>query len=160
DLQDTDVCEVARSSLETVRPAAIAKGVNLEARLPPSPCFVAADAARLQQVIWNLLSNATRFTPAGGSVVLSVRESNSSMIVEVRDTGIGIPKELLPRVFERFWQADGTTTRSQGGLGLGLALARHIAELHGGEIHATSEGPDRGSTFSVALPARSGARAE
>jgi signal transduction histidine kinase len=114
---------------------------------------VSGDPARLQQVIWNLLSNAIKFTPAGGSVALAIRPLKGSVAIEVRDTGIGIVRASLPRVFERFWQADSTSTRSHSGLGLGLALVRHIVELHGGEVRAESDGPERGSRFTVTLPA-------
>jgi PAS domain S-box-containing protein len=153
ELAPTDACDVARQGLETIRPAAAAKGVSLEADIGPSACLVSADRTRLQQVVWNLLSNATKFTPAGGMVRLSVRETEATVVLEVADTGVGIAPGLLPRVFERFWQADSTSTRVHGGLGLGLALARHIVELHGGEIRATSAGEGRGSQFTVTLPA-------
>jgi two-component system CheB/CheR fusion protein len=148
------MCDVARLSLETIRPTAIAKGIALESSVPESECVVLGDPARLQQVIWNLLSNAIKFTPAHGSVRLSVRMSETLVTIEVTDTGIGIPAEFLPRLFERFWQADSTSTRVQGGLGLGLALARHIVEIHGGQIHAMSPGEAMGSTFVVQLPVR------
>jgi signal transduction histidine kinase len=152
--QPIDIRDVARASLETVRPTAIAKGVAIDAKLPPSPCEVSGDPARLQQVLWNLLSNATKFTPGGGRIGLTVRESNSAILIEVSDTGIGISSELLPHVFERFWQADSTTTRVHGGLGLGLSLVRHIVELHGGEVNVSSSGEGRGTIFTVTLPAR------
>jgi signal transduction histidine kinase/integral membrane sensor domain MASE1 len=153
DLQAMDVCEVARLSLETIRPAANARGVTLDSDIPTDECRVSGDPARLQQVIWNLLSNAIKFTPAGGSVALAIRPLEGSVVIEVSDTGIGIVPASLPRVFERFWQADSTSTRSHSGLGLGLALVRHIVELHGGEVRAESDGPERGSRFTVTLPA-------
>jgi PAS domain S-box-containing protein len=158
DLHPTDVCEVARMSLETIRPTAVAKRVQLDSDLPESPCVVFGDAARLQQVIWNLLSNATKFTPSGGRVILSVRTVASMIAIEVKDTGAGLSAEALPHVFERFWQADSTTTRQHGGLGLGLALVRHLVELHGGEVRAASEGENQGSTFTVSLPVHEGVR--
>jgi PAS domain S-box-containing protein len=151
--QRTDLCEIARLSLETIRPTALAKGVTLESRIPAEPCFVSGDPARLQQVMWNLLSNAAKFTPAGGTVSLALGASASGMSLEVADTGIGIPAAFLPRLFERFWQADSTSTRTHGGLGLGLALVRHIVEAHGGFVKASSEGEGRGSRFVVHLPA-------
>jgi signal transduction histidine kinase/integral membrane sensor domain MASE1 len=153
DLQAMDVCEVARLSLETIRPAAVARGVTLDSEIPVAECRVSGDPARMQQVIWNLLSNAIKFTPAGGSVTLAIRPFEDSVAIQVSDTGIGIAAASLPRVFERFWQADSTTTRSHSGLGLGLALVRHIVELHGGEVRAQSDGPERGSRFTVTLPA-------
>jgi signal transduction histidine kinase/integral membrane sensor domain MASE1/CheY-like chemotaxis protein len=152
--QRTDICEVARQSVETIRPTAIAKGVVLESKIASGGCFVSGDPARLQQVIWNLLFNAIKFTPAGGTVSLVARPANGNAIVEVSDTGIGIPAEFLPRLFERFWQADSTSTRVHGGLGLGLALVRHLIEIHGGDVEARSAGEGRGSTFVVSLPLR------
>jgi PAS domain S-box-containing protein len=152
--ETVDVCDVANLSLETIRPTAVAKGVTLVSEVASAPCLVGGDPARLQQVIWNLLSNAARFTAAGGSITLRVGQQSSHIVIEVTDTGIGIAPELLPRVFDRFWQADGSTTRVHGGLGLGLALVRHLVELHGGDVSAHSEGPGHGSRFTVRLPAR------
>jgi PAS domain S-box-containing protein len=152
DFQPVDVSDVARLSLETVRPTAMAKNVSLQSNIAAGRCLVLADPARLQQVIWNLLSNAAKFTDAGGVISLAVRRSDASVTIEVTDTGMGIPAELLPHVFQRFWQADTTTTRAHGGLGLGLALVRHLVELHGGDVRATSAGEGRGSTFTVTLP--------
>jgi PAS domain S-box-containing protein len=149
-----DVCDVANLSLETIRPTAVAKSVALVSAIAPGPCLVAGDPARLQQIVWNLLSNAAKFTPAGGTITLRVAREASHVVVEVADTGIGIAPDLLPRVFDRFWQADGSTTRVHGGLGLGLALVRHLVELHGGEVSARSGGDGHGSTFTVQLPAR------
>jgi CheY-like chemotaxis protein len=110
------------------------------------------DAERIQQVVWNLLSNAIKFTPAGGSVHVSVERAETTLSLSVTDTGAGLDPEFLPFLFERFKQADSTTTRRFGGLGLGLALVRHIAELHGGSVLATSAGHNLGSTFKVTLP--------
>ncbi|OLE02688.1 MAG: hypothetical protein AUI36_43135 [Cyanobacteria bacterium 13_1_40CM_2_61_4] len=114
------------------------------------------DADRLQQILWNLLSNATKFSPPGGDVAvhLSAREDHAEIVVT--DTGVGIPAQFLPHVFERFRQGDSTSTRAHGGLGLGLAIARHLAELHGGSVYAASDGEGRGATFGVRLPFRSG----
>jgi PAS domain S-box-containing protein len=152
--QEADICEVARLSIETIRPTATAKGLVLASELPDGPCIVSGDPARLQQVVWNLLSNAAKFTPAGGRVTLTVRPSASTVAIEVTDTGMGISPGFLHRVFERFWQADSTSTRTHGGLGLGLALVRHIVEVHGGEVEARSAGQGQGSTFVVRLPLR------
>ena len=151
-----DVCDVANLSLETIRPTAVAKGVTLVSDIAPSACLVGGDPARLQQIIWNLLSNAAKFTPAGGTITVRVTRDATHVVIEVSDTGIGIAPDMLPRVFDRFWQADGSTTRVHGGLGLGLALVRHLVELHGGEVSARSDGEGRGSRFTVRLPARPG----
>jgi PAS domain S-box-containing protein len=152
DFQTVDVCEIARLSLDTVRPTAIAKNVTLQSEIEATGCRALADPARLQQIIWNLLSNAAKFTASGGVISLAVRRSESLVSIEVTDTGMGIPADFLPHVFQRFWQADSTTTRVHGGLGLGLALVRHLVELHGGGVSAASAGEGRGSTFTVSLP--------
>ena len=120
--------------------------------------IVNGDAARLQQVVWNLLSNAVKFTPRGGKVAVSVTLDSSSAILKVSDTGHGIPADCLPRLFERFWQADGSITRRFGGLGLGLAIVRHIMELHGGSVSAASAGLDKGAEFTVTMPAEVNAK--
>jgi signal transduction histidine kinase len=156
--QRANICDVARLSIETIRPTAMAKGIILNVDIPEDACAVYGDPARLQQVLWNLLSNAIKFTPSGGIVTLAVRVSDSAAAIQVSDTGIGISTASLPRLFERFWQADSSSTRVHGGLGLGLALVRHIVEIHGGEVSASSAGEGLGSTFTVKLPLR--ARAE
>ena len=147
-----DVCDLVRVSVETVRPAASAKSLTLTTDIPAEPCYVFGDAARLQQVCWNLLSNAIKFTPSEGTIAVVVCPSVERVTIAVRDTGIGIDGAVMAHVFERFWQADGTSTRQHGGLGLGLSLVRYIVELHGGEVRAESEGAGRGSTFTVTLP--------
>jgi PAS domain S-box-containing protein len=149
-----DVSEVVNMSLETIRPTAVAKGVALISEIRGGPHLISGDPARLQQVIWNLLTNGVKFTPAGGMVTLRVVRDASYVMLEVSDTGIGLAADMLPRVFDRFWQADGSTTRVHGGLGLGLALVRHLVELHGGDVCAQSEGHGRGTRFTVRLPAR------
>jgi CheY-like chemotaxis protein len=151
-----DLCEIARASLETIRPTTTAKNIALISDIPDSRCLVAGDPARLQQILWNLLSNAAKFTPADGTMTLRVRRQEPVVVIELSDTGIGIAADILPRVFDRFWQADGSTTRVHGGLGLGLALVRHLVELHGGDIAASSAGIGCGSTFAVSLPALRG----
>ena len=118
--------------------------------------MVRCDTERLQQVLWNLLTNAVKFTPRSGQVSVVVGSSHQSATVTVTDTGIGIKPEALPHVFERFWQGESVNSRQTGGLGLGLALARHFVELHGGTIDAESGGPGAGATFVVALPLVSG----
>jgi signal transduction histidine kinase len=113
---------------------------------------ISADPDRLQQIIWNLLSNAIKFTPAGGRIQIRVERVKSHVEIVVSDTGIGIKPEFVPYVFERFRQADATATRAYGGLGLGLAIVRHLVELHGGQVHAASAGEGQGATFTVTLP--------
>jgi PAS domain S-box-containing protein len=143
--------QVIDEGLETVRPTADAKGVSLHARVD-SNLTVLGDRDRLLQVIWNLLSNAVKFTPSGGSVSVEARKQQGLVEIVVRDSGIGMEKDQLPRVFQRFWQAHTGVSREFGGLGIGLALARHLVEMHGGTIAAHSEGPGTGCTFTVALP--------
>ena len=111
-----------------------------------------ADSRRLQQVLWNLIHNAIKFTPSGGVVEIAVSLNDRAVQVAVADTGMGIAPEFLPYVFDKFRQADSSTTRRNGGLGIGLSIAKHLVELHGGSIDAVSDGPDRGSTFRVSLP--------
>jgi signal transduction histidine kinase/integral membrane sensor domain MASE1 len=152
--QRIDLYDVVRGSVDTVRPTAVARGVAIECDMPQGHCQVSGDPARLQQVLWNLLSNAIKFTQAGGRVTITVRSSADSATIDITDTGIGIRPQFLPRLFERFWQADDTSTRVHGGLGLGLALVRHIVEIHGGDVKASSRGEGQGSTFVVRLPVR------
>jgi signal transduction histidine kinase len=147
-----DLPVVVRESVETVQPAADARGVRLETVIDPRAAPVAGDSDRLQQVIWNLLSNAVKFTPRGGRVQVQVARVNSHVEVTVSDTGVGIAPDFLPHMFERFRQADSRFSREHGGLGLGLAIARHMVEMHGGTIWATSEGIGRGATFRMTLP--------
>ncbi|HEX4885311.1 MAG TPA: ATP-binding protein [Casimicrobiaceae bacterium] len=151
DVTAVDLAGVAEAALDVVRPAAQAKGVRLVASLDPRAGPVSGDASRLQQVLWNLLANAVKFTPKGGQVQLRLHRVNSSAEIVVADTGRGIPADFLPFVFERFRQADDKA-REQGGLGLGLAISRHLVELHGGTIRAESPGPGEGATFAVRLP--------
>jgi CheY-like chemotaxis protein len=138
------------AALATVRPAADARGIRLEKILDPSAGPVSGDASRLQQVMWNLLSNAIKFTPRGGTVTVVLERSSSHVEINVTDTGRGIGPDFLPFVFERFSQAE--TSRKTGGLGIGLSIVKHLAELHGGTIRAKSKGIDQGSTFVVSLP--------
>jgi PAS domain S-box-containing protein len=152
-MQPVELESVVEAALESQRPAAYSKGVQLQAHSPAQPITVRGDAGRLQQVVLNLLSNAVKFTPTGGRVdVLLDRPSDAEARITVRDTGEGISPEFLPHVFDRFRQADGTSTRTHMGLGLGLAIVRHVVELHGGSVHAASEGHGKGATFSVTLP--------
>ncbi len=145
-----DMHDAVETAVDVVRPTANAKGVTVEIRSAPGSVVV-ADPTRLQQVLWNLLSNAIKFTPAGGAVSVSV-DAAETVIVTVRDTGIGITPAFLPHVFDRFRQADGTTTREHGGLGLGLSIVKTLVEMHGGSVRVASEGRGMGSQFSVSLP--------
>jgi PAS domain S-box-containing protein len=147
------VNDVAVAALETVQAAARERGVVLTSTLAPDLPPVNADFARLQQVIWNLLTNAIKFTPSGRAVTLATRLAGDRVEVEIRDAGQGIAAEFLPHVFDRFRQADGSTTRRHGGLGLGLAIVKQLIEMHGGEVSADSEGAGRGASFRVRLPA-------
>jgi signal transduction histidine kinase/CheY-like chemotaxis protein len=152
DLHPTEVVPVVKNAINVVRPTADAKGIRIEAQIDNSPVTVAGDANRLQQVIWNLLSNAVKFTNNGGRVQVKISQANSAVEISVTDTGQGITREFLPYVFDRFSQADSTTTRHHGGLGLGLAIARHLVEIHGGTIRAQSRGEGEGATFTITLP--------
>lgn len=152
DLNPLDLAPVIAAAIEVVRPTAEAKGIRVETELPAQPMVVAGDPNRLQQVVWNLLSNAIKFTPSGGRVALIVNERGPHVEIKVTDDGQGISKDFLPFVFDRFRQADSTTTRQHGGLGLGLAIARHLVEIHGGNIRAESDGLEQGATFVVTLP--------
>jgi signal transduction histidine kinase/ActR/RegA family two-component response regulator len=153
ELRPIELESVLRASLEVIRPAAEAKGVELCAAIEARPA-VMGDPDRLQQVVWNLLSNAVKFTPGGGRVDLVMRRMRGEAVIVVRDSGCGIETDFLPYVFDRFRQADASSTRRYGGLGLGLAIARNLVELHGGSVRAESEGPGRGATFTVRLPTR------
>jgi PAS domain S-box-containing protein len=152
DLRLLELLPVIRSALDTIRPTADVKGVRVEAYLDPAAGPIAGDADRLQQIAWNLLSNAVKFTPAGGVVTVRLERRDGDVRLLVRDTGCGIAPAFLPFIFERFRQAESAETRRAGGLGLGLAIVRHLAELHGGTVAATSEGEGTGAEFTVTLP--------
>jgi signal transduction histidine kinase/ActR/RegA family two-component response regulator len=152
DVRPIELIDIIGAAIEIVRPAADAKGVTLESVLDPSSGLVSGDADRLQQVVWNLLSNAVKFTPRGGRVQVRLQRVTSHSELTVSDTGEGISKEFLPFVFDRFSQADSTSSRTHGGLGLGLGIVRHLVELHGGTVQAFSSGLGEGSTFVVRLP--------
>jgi PAS domain S-box-containing protein len=153
DVRPVDLVPVVEAAIEIVRPAAVARDITIATALDPRAGGVSGDSGRLQQVAWNLLSNAIKFTPQGGRVDVSVRTRDGEVELEVRDDGSGISPEFLPRVFDRFTQADSSTTRAHGGLGLGLAIVRHLVEAHGGTVGARSDGPGQGSCFTVRLPA-------
>ena len=152
DIKPIAVTPVVQAAIDSVRPAAEAKDIRLEIVIDPAADKLSADEGRLQQVIWNLLSNSIKFTPRGGSVQVKVSRKDSFAQISVRDSGEGISLQFLPYVFDRFKQADASTNRKHGGLGLGLAIARNLAELHGGTIEAESEGEGLGATFTVTLP--------
>jgi hypothetical protein len=152
DLHQISFASVVEAAVDSAMPAADAKGIRLKAMLGAGRDVVNADGARLQQVVWNLLTNAIKFTPKGGQVQVLLQRVNSHLELSVSDTGIGIPGNYLPHVFDRFSQKDSSTTRSYGGLGLGLAICKQLVELHGGTIKAASQGEGKGSTFSVHLP--------
>jgi signal transduction histidine kinase/CHASE1-domain containing sensor protein/CheY-like chemotaxis protein len=152
DLQPLDLTPIVENAINVVRPTADAKGIKIETYFDSTPSKISGDATRLQQVIWNLLSNAVKFTDNGGRVWVKVLRVGPAVEIRVSDTGQGIEKEFLPYVFDRFRQADSTTTRHHGGLGLGLAIARHLVEIHGGLIRAESQGTGRGATFTIKLP--------
>ncbi len=147
-----DPAEILQAAAATVQPTAQAKGVTLTVDAPAALAILHADADRLQQVVWNLLSNAVKFTQAGGTVALALRREDGHIAITVTDTGAGIAPEFLPYVFDRFRQADASSTRAYGGLGLGLSIVRHLTELHGGTAHAESGGPGKGARFTVRLP--------
>ncbi|NGZ83631.1 hybrid sensor histidine kinase/response regulator [Duganella aceris] len=147
---------IASAAIDTVRPAAEAKQIRILQNFDRAPGMVAGDANRLQQIVWNLLSNALKFTPRGGQVEVGVHGDDEQVVISVRDSGIGIAPEFLAHVFERFRQADATTTRQHGGLGLGLAIVKHLVEQHGGTVEAASDGEGCGACFTVRLPRRPG----
>lgn len=150
-----DLNRIIERAIETVQPAADAKGIELESVLESAMGSVNGDPDRLQQVIWNLLSNAIKFTSPHGRVSIYLEWLDSAVQIRVQDTGIGLPANVIPYIFDRFRQAEGSTTRSHGGLGLGLAIVRHLVELHGGTVWCESPGPGMGSTFTAQLPMQS-----
>ena len=152
DVQQVALLDIVKGAIDSIEPAAQTKGVRLESILDPQSVIVSGDPGRLQQVFWNLLSNAIKFTPKGGKVQVILQRVNSHIEFSVSDTGIGIPADFLPHVFERFSQKDSSTHREYGGLGLGLAISKQLVDLHGGSIQAKSMGEGHGATFVVTLP--------
>jgi CheY-like chemotaxis protein/two-component sensor histidine kinase len=152
EVQRIDLAPVVQAAVDTVLPAASAKGVRMQVVLDPDAGPVSGDPNRLQQVFWNLLSNAVKFTPRGEQIQVLLARIDSHLEVSVTDTGDGISPEFLPHVFDRFRQADSSTTRRHGGLGLGLAIAKQLVELHGGSIEVRSPGVGKGATFVVRMP--------
>ncbi|NJN04007.1 MAG: response regulator [Leptolyngbyaceae cyanobacterium RM1_1_2] len=147
-----DLSWVIQGALSTVQLSAEAKNIAITTNLPAAPLQVRGDAGRLQQIVWNLLSNAVKFTPAGGRAEIRLRQIEQQAEIQVQDTGQGIGADFIPYVFDYFRQADGATTRQFGGLGLGLAVVRHLTELHGGLVQVFSAGVEQGSTFTLTLP--------
>ena len=154
EVRPMDLVAVVEAGIEAVRPAADAKGIRIESRLDSKASAMVGDPDRLQQVVCNLVSNAVKFTPKEGRVDVELTRVDAHARLRVKDTGKGIPSGFLPHVFDRLRQADSTSTRAHGGLGIGLAIVRHLVESHGGTVHALSSGDGQGSTFVVRLPLR------
>jgi CheY-like chemotaxis protein len=149
-VETADLGRIVEAAVESLRPSADGRGVQLQVSLVP--CILSGDPERLHQILWNLLSNAIKFTPRGGRVSVSLARADETATLTVSDTGQGIRPDFLPHVFERFRQADATVTRAHGGLGLGLAIVRHLVELHGGTVSVSSAGEGHGASFLVHLP--------
>jgi signal transduction histidine kinase len=147
-----DLAGLLKVALDSMEPAARSQKVSMVSRIPPNLGSIRADPDRLQQIVLNLLSNAIKFTAAGGQITLSAESDGGFVTLRVSDTGAGIAPDLLPHVFERFWQADTSPTRKHSGIGLGLTISRQLVELHGGTIEVASAGEDQGTTITVRLP--------
>src|SRR5262249_40960107 len=152
DAHPVDIEQVLQAAVDVIRPAADAKGIELRTLIEDHGNLVFGDTNRLQQVIWNLLFNSVKFTEGGGSIEARLSRVGNQVDISVTDTGIGIEPDFLPHVFDRFRQADSTPTRRYGGMGLGLAIVRHVVEMHGGSVSASSKGKGYGSTFKVRFP--------
>ena len=152
DVRTVDLIYIINAAIDSIRPAAEAKGIRLQTMLDPAAGPISGDADRLQQIVWNLLTNAVKFTPRGGRIQVKVQRIDSHAEIIVSDSGVGIRKEFLPYVFDRFRQADASTTRIHGGLGLGLSIVRQLVDLHGGSVSVHSEGEGKGTTFTISLP--------
>jgi signal transduction histidine kinase len=152
DMQQLDLVTVLGAAVESANPTANLRRQDLRAELPGEPVLIHGDRERLQQIFWNLLSNAMKYTPRQGEIAITVALDQHDVMIKVRDTGVGIARDILPHIFERFRQGEQGPTREYGGLGLGLAIVRHLTEAHGGTVRADSEGAGRGSTFTVSLP--------
>jgi CheY-like chemotaxis protein len=152
DVRPFDIESVFQAAIDVIRPSAQAKHVALQVVADDGPTMVFGDASRLQQAIWNLLSNAVKFTDAGGHIEAQLTHTSTQTEISITDSGIGIQPQFLPYLFERFRQADSSSTRRYGGLGLGLAIVRHVVEMHGGRVSAVSSGTGQGSTFKITLP--------
>ena len=152
DLRMVDLIHIVNAAIDSIRPTADAKGIRLQTIMDPAAGPISGDADRLQQIVWNLLTNAVKFTPKGGRIQVRVQRINSHVEIVVSDSGVGISKEFLPYVFDRFRQADASTTRMHGGLGLGLSIVRQLVDLHGGSVNVQSEGEGKGAIFTIMLP--------
>lgn len=152
DVRTVDLLYIVNAAIDSIRPAADAKSIRLQTILDPSAGPISGDADRLQQIVWNLLTNAVKFTPKGGRIQVRVQRVESHVDVVVSDSGIGISKDFLPHVFDRFRQADASTTRIHGGLGLGLSIVHQLVDLHGGSVSVQSDGEGKGATFTISLP--------
>ena len=152
DVRTVDLISIINAAVDSIRPATDAKGIRLQTMLDPAAGPISGDADRLQQVVWNLLTNAVKFTPKGGRIQVKLQRVNSHVEIVVSDSGVGISKEFLPHVFDRFRQADASTTRIHGGLGLGLSIVRQLVDLHGGSVSVQSGGEGQGATFTITLP--------
>jgi signal transduction histidine kinase/DNA-binding response OmpR family regulator len=152
EFNQVDVCAVLDAAIEAMRPSFQSKNLHVETEIETPDCFVDGDATRLQQIFWNLFSNAVKFTPESGQVHIKVEQFEQLVRISISDTGIGISSEFIPYIFDRFRQADGSTTRNHGGLGLGLAIVRYLIELHNGSVDVASGGTGKGSTFTVNFP--------
>jgi PAS domain S-box-containing protein len=152
DVRTVDLIYIINAAIDSIRPAADAKGIRLQTMLDPAAGPISGDADRLQQIVWNLLTNAVKFTPKSGKIQVKLQRIDSHVEIIVSDSGVGISKEFLPYVFDRFRQADASTTRIHGGLGLGLSIVRQLVDLHGGSVGVESEGEGKGATFIITLP--------
>ena len=152
DVRTVDLISIVNAAIDSIRPATDAKGIRLQTMLDPAAGPISGDADRLQQIVWNLLTNAVKFTPKDGKIQVKVQRIDSHVEIVVSDSGVGISKEFLPYVFDRFRQADASTTRIHGGLGLGLSIVRQLVDLHGGNVSVESEGEGKGATFIITLP--------
>jgi len=152
DVRPVDLINIVNAAIDSIRPAVDAKGIRLQKLLDSAAGPISGDADRLQQIVWNLLTNAVKFTPKGGRIQVKVQRVDSHVEVVVSDSGVGISKEFLPYVFDRFRQADASTTRIHGGLGLGLSIVHQLVDLHGGSVSVQSEGEGKGATFTITLP--------
>ena len=152
DVRTVDLISIVNAAIDSIRPATDAKSIRLQTMLDPAAGPISGDADRLQQIVWNLLTNAVKFTPKGGKIQVKLQRIDSHVEVVVSDSGVGISKEFLPYVFDRFRQADASTTRIHGGLGLGLSIVHQLVDLHGGTVTVQSEGEGKGATFTIVLP--------